>query len=166
MAAAAGRRIDDLLTAYRDGGGVSWDAFGDDARESQAALNRPWFTQKLAPALAGVPELHAVLGRPGARILDVGCGGGWSTIALARAYPDATVVGVDIDAPSIEAARTAADSAGSDRPGRVRADRGRDPAGVRAVRRRLRLRVPARHAATGRGAGGDPIGRPARRRRW
>ena len=62
--------------------------------------------------MAGVPELHAVLGRPGARILDVGCGGGWSTLALARAYPDATVVGVDIDAPSIEAARAAADTAG------------------------------------------------------
>ena len=112
MAAAAGRRIDDLLTAYRDGGGVSWDAFGDDARESQAALNRPWFTQRLAPALAEVPELHAVLGRPGARILDVGCGGGWSTLALARAYPEATVVGVDIDPPSIETARTAAEAAG------------------------------------------------------
>jgi SAM-dependent methyltransferase len=112
MAVAAGRRIDDLLAAYRDGGGVSWDAFGDDAREAQAALNRPWFTQKLAPALAGVPDLHAVLDRPGARILDVGCGGGWSTMALAVAYPDATVVGVDIDAPSIEAARTAADAAG------------------------------------------------------
>jgi SAM-dependent methyltransferase len=112
MAVAAGRRIDDLLTAYRDGGGVSWAEFGHDAREAQAALNRPWFTQRLAPALAGVPELHAVLSRPGARILDVGCGGGWSTLALAVAYPDATVVGVDIDAPSIEAARTSADAAG------------------------------------------------------
>jgi SAM-dependent methyltransferase len=112
MAVAAGRRIDDLLAAYRDGGGVSWDTFGDDARESQAALNRPWFSQKLAPALAGVSDLHTVLGRPGARILDVGCGGGWSTMALATAYPAATVVGVDIDAPSIEAARAAAAAAG------------------------------------------------------
>ena len=112
MTAAAGRRIDDLLAAYRDGGGVSWDAFGDDAREAQAALNRPWFDRRLAPALAGVPELHAVLGQPGARILDVGCGGGWSTLALARAYPDANMVGVDIDAPSIQAARAAAGAAG------------------------------------------------------
>ncbi|HYI56205.1 MAG TPA: methyltransferase domain-containing protein [Microlunatus sp.] len=112
MAVAAGRRIDDLLTAYRDGGGVSWAAFGDDARESQAALNRPWFTRRLAPALAEVPELHAVLDRPGARILDVGCGGGWSTSALAAAYPRATLVGVDVDAPSIEAARAAATDAG------------------------------------------------------
>lgn len=59
-----------------------------------------------------MPELDAVLGRPSARILDVGCGGGWSTLALARAYPDATVVGLDIDAPSIEAARSAAGEAG------------------------------------------------------
>jgi SAM-dependent methyltransferase len=112
MAAAAGRRIDDLLTAYRAGGGVSWDAFGDDARESQAALNRPWFDRLLAPALAGVPEVHDVLGGSGARILDIGCGGGWSTLALARAYPTATCVGVDIDAPSLEAARAAADASG------------------------------------------------------
>lgn len=112
MAVSAGRRIDDLLGVYRDGGGVSWDAFGDDARESQAALNRPWFTHRLGPALAGVPDLHAALGRPGARILDVGCGGGWSTLALARAYPDAGVVGVDVDEPSLVAARAAAETAG------------------------------------------------------
>lgn len=112
MAVAAGRRIDSLLAVYRDGGGVSWDAFGDDARESQAALNRPWFTHRLGPALAGVPDLHTALSRPGARILDLGCGGGWSTLALARAYPDAAVVGVDIDEPSVVAARAAAETAG------------------------------------------------------
>jgi SAM-dependent methyltransferase len=112
MAVAAGRRIDDLLAVYRDGGGVTWDDFGADARESQAALNRPWFTQRLAPALAGVADLHAVLGRPAARILDVGCGGGWSTIALAQAYSEATLVGADVDAPSLESARTAAGAAG------------------------------------------------------
>lgn len=112
MAVAAGRRIDDLLDVYRDGGGVSWDAFGDDARESQAALNRPWFTHRLGPALAGVPDLHAALSRPGARILDVGCGGGWSTLALARAYPDVGVVGVDVDEPSLVAARAAAETLG------------------------------------------------------
>ncbi|MDQ4115641.1 MAG: SAM-dependent methyltransferase, partial [Actinomycetota bacterium] len=34
------RRIDDLLAAYRSGGGVSWHDLGDDAREGQAAQNR------------------------------------------------------------------------------------------------------------------------------
>ncbi len=116
MAVSAGRRIDDLLAAYRDGGGVSWDDFGDDARESQAALNRPWFTHRLGPALAGVPDLHAALSRPGAQILDLGCGGGWSSLALARAYPDAGVVGIDVDGPSLAAGRAAAAAAGlSDR---------------------------------------------------
>lgn len=110
MAVAAGRRIDDLLEVYRTGGGVSWAELGDDARESQAALNRPWYTRRLGPALGEVDDLHEALRGPGARIVDVGCGAGWSTLALARAYPDATVVGVDIDLPSIEAARAAATS--------------------------------------------------------
>jgi predicted O-methyltransferase YrrM len=105
MFAAAARHLPELLDAYRNGEGVSWEELGADARESQAALNRPWFERRLGAALRGVSELDEVLGRPGARILDIGCGGGWSTIALARACPSATVEGVDIDAPSVEMAR-------------------------------------------------------------
>ena len=56
-------------------------------------MNRPWFERALAGALAGVPSVDALLRRPGARIADVGCGGGWSTIALARAYPEARWTG-------------------------------------------------------------------------
>jgi len=114
MFAAAGRLMPELLDAYRTGDGVSWDELGDDAREAQAALNRPWFEHRLGGALTDVPELDEVLRRPGARILDVGCGAGWSTLALARAYPAATVAGVDVDAPSVEMARRAAASAGLD----------------------------------------------------
>lgn len=105
MLVAAASRLPDLLSAYRDGGGVSWDAFGADARDAQGDVNRPWFESALAGALDGVPALHAVLSRPGARLVDVACGHGWSTIALARAYPDAHVDGVDLDGPSVEAAR-------------------------------------------------------------
>src|SRR5215212_589230 len=47
-----------------------------------------------------------------ARIADIGCGAGWSTIALARAYPTAAVLGVDIDEPSIRAAKANAEAAG------------------------------------------------------
>ena len=112
LVAAAGRQIDPLLDAYRNGGGVSWAELGNDARESQAALNRPWFTRRLGPALAEAGDLHAELGRPGARIADVGCGAGWSTFALGHAYPEATVIGLDVDQPSIEAARAAAATEG------------------------------------------------------
>jgi SAM-dependent methyltransferase len=104
MFAAAAVTMPRLLEAYRTGGGVSWDELGDDARESQADMNRPWYEQRLAGALATVPEVHEILSRPGARIADLGCGGGWSSIALARAYPGATVDGYDVDGPSIDLA--------------------------------------------------------------
>lgn len=113
MMAAAALRLPDLLEAYRTGGGVGWAAFGDDARDAQGDVNRPWFARELAGALASVPRVHDVLSRPGARIADVGCGHGWSTLALAAAYPDARVEGFDVDAPSIEAARRHASDAGS-----------------------------------------------------
>ena len=112
MLVAAGAQLDKHLEAYRNGGGVSWAELGDNARDSQAALNRPWFESALAPALASVPEIEAVLQAPGARIADIGCGAGWSTIALARAYPSAHLLGVDVDEPSIQAANANAESTG------------------------------------------------------
>jgi SAM-dependent methyltransferase len=112
MVAASAKVLPELLIAYREGGGVSWDRLGDDARQAQADVNRPWFERALPGALAGVPELHAVLRRPAARVADVGCGAGWSTVSLARAYPSAELDGYDIDAPSIDAARRNAAQAG------------------------------------------------------
>lgn len=110
--AAVGRTFDELLEAYRDGGGVSWGRLGPDAREAQADLNRPWFEHELAGALGRVPDLHAILSRPTARVADVGCGAGWSTVALARAYPRARFDGFDLDGPSVEMARANALAAG------------------------------------------------------
>lgn len=116
MLAGAAAQMPALVDAYRSGGGVGWAEFGTDMRESQADMNRPWFEHALPDALAGVPDLDAALRRPGTRIADVGSGGGWSTIALARAYPEARVEGVDVDGPSIElATRNAADAGLGDR---------------------------------------------------
>ncbi|HYN92580.1 MAG TPA: class I SAM-dependent methyltransferase [Pilimelia sp.] len=112
MFGAAATQLPALVGAYRSGGGVGWAEFGQDMRESQADMNRPWFEARLPAALAGVPDLHGALARPGARIADVGCGAGWSAIALARAYPAATVTGFDVDAPSVELARANAVGAG------------------------------------------------------
>jgi SAM-dependent methyltransferase len=123
MFGAAAAQLPALVTAYRDGGGVSWAEYGVDMRESQADMNRPWFLERLGPTLTGLPSVDAVLRRPGARIADVGCGGGWSSIALARAYPDAAVEGWDIDEPSVELARSNAATAGmADRVRFTRAD--------------------------------------------
>ena len=114
MFGAVGPVLPQLLEVYRNGGGVSWDDLGDDARESQADANRPWYEKQLGPALAGVPAIHDALAAPGCRVLDVGCGGGWSSISLARAYPSATVLGVDIDQPSVDLAVANARDAGVD----------------------------------------------------
>ena len=102
-----------LLKAYRTGGGVSWSEFGDAARTAQADFNRPFFTHSLVPGyLAQIPELHAALQRRGARVAEIGCGGGWASIAIAGAYPECTVDGFDIDEPSIAMAISNRDGSG------------------------------------------------------
>jgi 2-polyprenyl-3-methyl-5-hydroxy-6-metoxy-1,4-benzoquinol methylase len=95
---------------------VGWDAFGPDMRESQADMNRPSFVNLLGSNwFAGIPELRTRL-EEGARIADIGCGYGWSSIGLASSYQDVHVDGFDLDEPSIEAAtRNAADAGISDR---------------------------------------------------
>jgi 2-polyprenyl-3-methyl-5-hydroxy-6-metoxy-1,4-benzoquinol methylase len=113
---AVGIQLPRLVDAYRTGGGVSWATFGEDMLFAQADMNRPWYEHALPSVLRGQPELHDRLSRSGARIVDVGCGAGYSTVALSTAYPEATLVGMDIDDPSIDVARRAATEAGvSDR---------------------------------------------------
>jgi SAM-dependent methyltransferase len=112
MLTTSGESMALLLDAYRTGGGVSWDRFGQDMRESQADMNKPFFVNELAHVVAGIDSLRGRLDTPRARIADVGCGAGWSTLALARAYPDAEVVGYDIDVPSIDMARRNAEAGG------------------------------------------------------
>ncbi len=110
--ATAGRFVDRIADSYRSGVGLSWDELGDDAREAQAAANRPLFLHRLGQELLpAAPDVHARLGSA-RRVADVGCGYGWSAIGLARAYPDITVDGFDIDEPSVVAARRNAEEAG------------------------------------------------------
>lgn len=95
-----------LVEAYRTGGGVSWSQFGDPIRSAQSDFNRPFFANGLVPGcIAQMPELDAALRAPGARIAEIGFGGGWAAIAMARAYPGVTVAGFEIDQPSVEMAR-------------------------------------------------------------
>jgi SAM-dependent methyltransferase len=108
------KQTDLLLEAFRTGGGVSWAEHGADAREGQAAANRPLFLGPLGREyLPSIPDVDAAL-RAGGRVADVGCGLGWSSIGIALAYPDCTVDGYDVDAPSVEAARRNARDAGVD----------------------------------------------------
>lgn len=113
MAVALGRPLPELLEAYRSGGGVPWTAYGDDGRESQADMNRVEFIHRLGSEwLPSLSDVHERLQAPGARIADLACGSGWSSIAMARAYPEAHVDGFELDAASIELARAAAEAEG------------------------------------------------------
>jgi SAM-dependent methyltransferase len=106
------RNLDRLDTAYRDGGGLNWAEMGAEAREAQAAANRPFFSGALVtevlPALA---DVDASL-RAGGRVADIGCGFGWSSIGIATGYPQAQVDGFDLDVPSVDRARANAAGAG------------------------------------------------------
>ena len=101
-----------LLDAYRTGAGVSWEQLGLAAGEAQAAMNRPWFEQRLPAALQGTPHLDRALSGRGARVAEVGFGGGWASISIARTYPGLRVDGFEVDAASVEMATRNAEAAG------------------------------------------------------
>lgn len=102
-----------LREAYRTGGGVPYAEYGRQTADAIRGLNAPAYLAELGSAwLPSVPSVDAALRRPGARVLDVGCGQGVTSIEIARAYPAARVVGVDLDEASVEVARAAADAAG------------------------------------------------------
>jgi SAM-dependent methyltransferase len=111
--------IEALLDAYRNGGGVPYEAYGADLHEGVAALNRPQYVNLLADWLASIPEVDARLrAEPPASVADVAAGSGWSSIAIARAYPRVSVDAIDADAASIDAAHRNVATAGL--AGRVR----------------------------------------------
>jgi 2-polyprenyl-3-methyl-5-hydroxy-6-metoxy-1,4-benzoquinol methylase len=99
--------LDALLEAYRTGGGVPFEAYGEDLRLGQARMNRTMFLQLLGEEwLPSMPDVHFRLEvQPQSRIADIGCGFGWSSIGMALTYPKARVDGFDLDAPSIEEAK-------------------------------------------------------------
>lgn len=109
MLAGIARALPLLPDAFRSGGGVPYGAYGDEIREGIRSLNRPGFIHDLVSWLAAMPDVSNRLDRdPPARVLDLGCGEGTSTLALAAAYPRIRIVGVDLDARSIAAAQAEA----------------------------------------------------------
>lgn len=90
--------------AYRTGEGVGFARYGAPLREGLAMLNRPGFTHDLRDWVAQVPGVTEAL-RDHPAVLDLGCGEGWSTVSLARALPEARVLGIDLDEASIHVAR-------------------------------------------------------------
>jgi ubiquinone/menaquinone biosynthesis C-methylase UbiE len=76
--------------------------------------SRPLYRSQVATWLAALGEVHARLAERGGRVLDIGCGLGWSSVSIAEALPQVTVLGVDLDDASIAAARSIAGRVGVD----------------------------------------------------
>jgi SAM-dependent methyltransferase len=103
---------DRLIDAFRTGEGVGWEKHDHRLYRGVERLFGPMYRTQLVdawiPALDGVEQRL----RDGARVADVGCGHGVSTIAMAQAFPASQFVGLDYHAPSIAAASKAAAEAG------------------------------------------------------
>jgi 2-polyprenyl-3-methyl-5-hydroxy-6-metoxy-1,4-benzoquinol methylase len=96
-----------VLKSFRTGAGFSFGETGEDMRDGEGAANRPAYLGPLGREwLPAIPEVHdRLLADPPARIADVGCGLGWSSIGIALAYPKVSVDGLDLDATSVGIAR-------------------------------------------------------------
>jgi 2-polyprenyl-3-methyl-5-hydroxy-6-metoxy-1,4-benzoquinol methylase len=101
-----------LTEAFRTGAGVAWHAHHEDVFVGVDSFYRPGYIAELLPnwipALDGVDAKLAA----GARVADVGCGLGTTSVLIAQAYPNTSIVGSDYHAESIELARKKAAESG------------------------------------------------------
>jgi SAM-dependent methyltransferase len=104
--------------SFRTGAGVRWGDSAGCLFCATGAFFRPGYVNNIVqnwlPALDGVVDKL----KAGAKVADVGCGVGFSTLLMAQAYPESRFVGFDFHEPSIEEARRHAKAHGVD--GRVR----------------------------------------------
>lgn len=103
-----------IADGFRFGKGVGWHDHSACLFRGTERFFRAGYAahlvQEWLPALDGVVEKL----KKGAKVADVGCGHGASTIVMAKAFPKSSFIGYDYHAPSVEAAREAANKAGVD----------------------------------------------------
>ena len=108
--------FDKLLEAFRGNGGLPWGEHHHRMFHGVEKFFRPGYRAHLTTAW--LPALDGVVAKlqAGAKVADVGCGHGASTIVMAEAYPHSRFFGFDFHATSIEVARLrAAEAKVSDR---------------------------------------------------
>ena len=103
-----------IIDAFRTGKGLGWGDHHHYLFEGTERFFKPSYIANLTsswiPALEGVEEKLRKGG--GAKVADVGCGHGVSTILMAKAYPNSQIIGFDYHKPSIEWAKKQAEKEG------------------------------------------------------
>lgn len=101
-----------ITEAFRTGAGMGWHEHKDEVFHGCEKFFRPGYAANLVSTW--IPSLNGVEAKlqAGARVADVGCGKGASTILMAKAYPNSKFYGFDYHPGSIEGAREAARKAG------------------------------------------------------
>jgi len=118
LAASTIKDADAVAEAIRVGRGMGWHEHHHDLFEGTERFFRPNYIGNLTGAWIPALEDAENKLRTGAKVADIGCGHGASTILMAQEYSGSTFFGFDYHGPSIEKAREAAEEAGvSDRCG-------------------------------------------------
>jgi SAM-dependent methyltransferase len=101
-----------VTQAFRSGTGVGWHEHDPDLFAGTERFFRPGYAANLVSAW--IPALDGVQAKleAGAKVADVGCGHGASTLIMAQAYPRSTFVGFDYHQPSVQHAQQVAANAG------------------------------------------------------
>jgi SAM-dependent methyltransferase len=109
-----GKHVRQVATAFREGGGVPYDAFRPEFTDVMDAGSRNGFDEHLVshilPLATGLTERL----RDGARVADIGCGTGHAVVLMAAAFPSSTFIGYDLAEDALDRARAEASAAGLD----------------------------------------------------
>jgi SAM-dependent methyltransferase len=97
-----------IIESFRSGAGMGWHEHDDGVFHGCEKFFRPGYAVNLVSAW--IPSLHDVQKKleGGAKVADVGCGKGASTLLMAKAFPKSQFFGFDYHDKSIEGARATA----------------------------------------------------------
>ena len=108
------REIDRTIEAFSTGIGMTWDEHGAETCHFQAAMGAGGQRTHLVPVILDSIDGMTERLTAGATVVDIGCGAGVAAAAIAEAYPNSTVTGIDPSPHAIAAASERAAAAGLD----------------------------------------------------
>src|SRR6516165_7417440 len=96
--------LERLPESFRTGLGLPYDALGPEGARGVERLLAPFYRTQLVPV--ALPKLDGVVSKlkAGAKVADVGCGGGIAAIEMAKAFPQSVFHGYDISKYALERA--------------------------------------------------------------